>query len=115
MDSRPRNLSGYSVGPRRARRGSRSVLAALGLVGLLLTSFPARTHGGTTVIRAGRLVDVAAGTVSEGVDIVVEGDRIARVGSGLTIPEGATVIDLSDRTELRLTGGASANSSAPVK
>ena len=80
--------------------GARPVLAAFGLVVLLLTSVPTRAGAGATVIRAGRLIDVAAGTVSERVDIVVEGDRIARVGSSLTIPEGATVIDLSDRTVL---------------
>ena len=80
--------------------GARPLLAVLGLVVLLPTSVPTPAHAGTTVIRAGRLIDVAAGTVSEQVDIVVEGDRITRVGSGLTIPEGASVIDLSDRTVL---------------
>ena len=80
--------------------GARPVLAVLGLVVLLPTSAPTPAHAGTTVIRAGRLIDVAAGTVSEQVDIVIEGDRITRVGSGLTIPEGASVIDLSDLTVL---------------
>ena len=87
-------------GPHRARRALQPVVAALGLVGLLQSAVTPPAYGGTTVIRAGRLIDVAAGSVRERVDIVVEGDRIAEVGSGLTIPAGATIFDLSDRTVL---------------
>jgi imidazolonepropionase-like amidohydrolase len=49
-----------------------------------------------TAIRAGRLLDVANERVIENAVIVVEGDRIREVGT--TVPEGATVIDLSERT-----------------
>jgi imidazolonepropionase-like amidohydrolase len=53
-----------------------------------------------TLIRAARLLDVVSGKVSEGFDILVEGNRIREVGSGLRAPAGATVIDLGDATVL---------------
>lgn len=49
-----------------------------------------------TAIRAGRLLDVDSERVRENVVIVVDGDRIREVGEA--VPEGATVIDLSDHT-----------------
>jgi len=57
--------------------------------------------GGVAVVRAGRLVDVEAGEVRDRRAIVIEGDRIARVGpDDGSAPDGARVIDLSDRTVL---------------
>ena len=46
-------------------------------------------------IRAGRLFDPKAGTMSNNQVILVKGDRITDVGAGLAIPQGARVIDLS--------------------
>jgi imidazolonepropionase-like amidohydrolase len=56
----------------------------------------------TTYIRAGRLFDGTSDTVRENVVIVVTGDRIQNVGpaSTVSIPKGATVIDLSRSTVL---------------
>jgi imidazolonepropionase-like amidohydrolase len=56
----------------------------------------------TTYIRAGRLFDGIADTVRENVVIVVAGDRIQSVGpaGAVSIPKGATVIDLSSATVL---------------
>lgn len=51
-----------------------------------------------TVIRAGRLVDTIAGKVLNDQTIIVEGERIKAVGSNLTVPAGAEVIDLSKMT-----------------
>ena len=51
-------------------------------------------------IRAGRLIDGLGGAPMEDVVILVEDDRIARVGRGLEIPGDARVIDLSDATVL---------------
>jgi imidazolonepropionase-like amidohydrolase len=53
-------------------------------------------------IRAGRLFDATSNSVRENVVIAVLGDRIQNVGpaSASTIPEGATVIDLSRATVL---------------
>ena len=53
-----------------------------------------------TVIKAGRLVDPDAGTTAVNQVIIVEGGKIKSVGTGLTIPTGATLIDLSNSTVL---------------
>ena len=56
----------------------------------------------TTVIRAGRLIDTRAGRVLNDQRIVVEGERITRVGPAgeVEVPAGAEVIDLSGATVL---------------
>src|SRR5580765_621442 len=53
-----------------------------------------------TVIRAGRLVDPAAGTAAANQTIVVQNGRITAIGSGVNAPADATVIDLSKLTVL---------------
>ena len=49
-----------------------------------------------TVIKAGHLVDVLAGQVVDNATVVVDGDTIKSVGSGLPVPADATVIDLGN-------------------
>jgi len=49
-------------------------------------------------IRAGRLFDSRTGTLITNQVIVIRGDRIGDVGSGVAIPVGAQVIDLSAAT-----------------
>jgi len=56
--------------------------------------------GQFTVIKAGRLIDPATGTVAANQLILIEGEKIKAVGSNLTIPAGAEVIDLSTLTVL---------------
>lgn len=75
---------------------SRFALCALVFLG---TTASAQT---LTAIRAGHLVDVAAGKVVTDQVIVIADDRIREVGpaSSVKIPEHATVIDLSDSTVL---------------
>ena len=51
-------------------------------------------------IRAGRLIDGRGGPPIPNAVILVDGDRITAVGSGLTIPVNARVIDLSRSTVL---------------
>ncbi len=51
-----------------------------------------------TAIKAGRLVDPTTGTVSTNQIILVQNGRFTAVGSGIAIPAGATVIDLSALT-----------------
>ncbi len=55
-----------------------------------------------TYIKAGRMVDVVDGQLRIDQTIVIRGDRIERVGSasGIDIPAGAQVIDLSNATVL---------------
>ena len=49
-------------------------------------------------IRAGRLFDARLGAMLANQVVLVRGERIADVGSGLAIPSGASVIDLSNMT-----------------
>jgi imidazolonepropionase-like amidohydrolase len=49
-------------------------------------------------IRAGRMFDSRTGTLLSNQVIVIRGDRISDVGSGVGIPAGAQVIDLSAAT-----------------
>jgi len=53
-----------------------------------------------TAIRAGKLVDPETGATSANQVILVSDKKIQAVGSGLTIPPGATVVDLSNATVL---------------
>jgi len=53
-----------------------------------------------TAIRAARLLDVKAGVLINNALVLVEGERITAVGSGLSIPAGSRVIDLGDMTLL---------------
>lgn len=55
---------------------------------------------GSIAIKAGRLIDVKAGTALENQTIIIEGERIKSVGGNLSIPDGARVIDLSRSTVL---------------
>jgi len=56
----------------------------------------------SVAIKAGRLVDVVAGTVLKDQTIVISGERIASVGptATATVPAGAQLIDLSAQTVL---------------
>ena len=49
-------------------------------------------------IRAGRLFDARTGTLLNNQVVLVKGERITDVGTGLAIPAGARVIDLSNAT-----------------
>ena len=53
-----------------------------------------------TAIKAGRLVDPETGTIAVNQVILVENGKFTAVGSGVTIPPGADVIDLSALTVL---------------
>jgi imidazolonepropionase-like amidohydrolase len=53
-----------------------------------------------TAVRAARLLDVKNGTLISNAVVLVEGERISAVGSGLPIPVGANIIDLGDVTLL---------------
>ncbi len=56
----------------------------------------ATLFGQTTAIRAGNLVDPAAGTIAKGQIILVKDGKIAEVGPNVKIPAGAEVIDLTN-------------------
>src|ERR1035441_4861171 len=54
----------------------------------------------TVVIHAGHLLDVKTGKTLANQTIVIQGDKIARVGSDTQVPAGAQVVDLSNATVL---------------
>ncbi len=81
----------------------------LGLLAILFAlTYPVRPVWGdppapkTTVIRAGRLVDTRGGQVLMDQHIVIEGERVQRVGpaGSVEVPVGADLIDLSCATVL---------------
>jgi imidazolonepropionase-like amidohydrolase len=70
-----------------------AVVCSLGLL-------PAGLSAEVTALRAGRLIDPATGRATANVVILVEGEKITAAGASVAIPQGATVIDLSDLTVL---------------
>ena len=64
------------------------------------TGAPAAAAPQFTAIKAGHLVDVDSGTVLDDQIILLRDHRITAVGTGLTIPSGAELIDLSSMTVL---------------
>ena len=64
---------------------------------LLLTTFS--VQGQQILIRTGRLIDTNQKIVKKNVDILVEGNRIIKVGKNLK-SASASIIDLSDKTVL---------------
>ncbi len=73
----------------------------LALVVLVVLSFTlAGAQPSVTAIRCGRLIDVKAGTAIRDAVIIVEGNTVKAVGAGLSIPAGASVVDLSGATVL---------------
>ena len=80
-----------------------AALAACAIPAVFAADVPAATAPQpVTVIRAGKLIDVASGRVRSDQVIVVQGDRISAVGAaGATVvPPGAILIDLSNKTVL---------------
>jgi imidazolonepropionase-like amidohydrolase len=61
-----------------------------------LTAQPART----VVLHAARLLDVETGMLVAPGEVLVQGDRIAAVGSAVNHPAGAQIVDLGDTTLL---------------
>lgn len=83
-----------------------SLLGALAVSGVVVSTqvlqsgdrAPAPT--GVTAIRAARLFDARTGRMLTNQVLLIRGDRIADVGTGLQIPPDATVIDLGTATIL---------------
>ena len=81
-------------------------LRVMGVVLLLLTptlgiSQTAKAFDSRLVaLKATQLLDVKAGKIVTHAVVIVEGERIKEVGSGLAVPPGAKVIDLGNATLL---------------
>src|SRR5205085_12135157 len=88
----------------RLRRCGNRLLALL-----LLLSLPTCTrtqnatqqaHAAPLVLRAAHMFDPTSGQTIRDVVIIVEGDKVAAVGAGLSVPRDAKAIDLGDVTVL---------------
>src|SRR5215831_20679848 len=81
----------------------RTVIFCLPLLALMASAVAAQSpaqSAAITAVKAGRLIDPAAGTATANQVIIIEGEKIKAVGAELAIPAGATVIDLSKLTVL---------------
>jgi len=79
------------------RFSSRSLLT-LSLIATCAAAQERRPAPQITILHAARVLDVAAGKVIAPGEVLVEGERIREVGSHVTRPAGATMIDLGDTT-----------------
>ncbi len=61
---------------------------------------PSPTPGPVTAIRAARMFDGKSDSTVANPVVLVQGSRILAIGAGVTVPAGATVIDLGDATLL---------------
>jgi imidazolonepropionase-like amidohydrolase len=64
----------------------------------LAQSPPPSTSGHAVVLRAARLLEIESGKIITPGEVLVQGERIAEVGSAVKRPAGAEVIDLGDST-----------------
>jgi imidazolonepropionase-like amidohydrolase len=78
---------------------ARRLLGALVVSLATVPAIPAQDTLPVTVVRAERLLDVVGGTIVRPGVLVIQGERILRVG-GREVPAGATTIELGDVTLL---------------
>jgi len=107
QDARARNRNrGYApcIMPRLVQRLALALSFLCLATGAAGAAGPAGPHGGgapaVTAVRCGRLIDVETGKVLTGAVVLIQGDRIIAVGTRVTIPKGAKVIDLRRETVL---------------
>lgn len=80
---------------------SNALLATTSVLGLAFAGCaPAESGGGEgmTAYQGARVITGSTGEVLENATILVDGDRIVGVGSGLDVPGGAETVDLSGKT-----------------
>ena len=85
-------IAGHMANRRALPALCASVVLAVSVVGQLPTA------PRPIVLHAARMLDVKAGKIIKPAEILVEGDRIAEVGTSVKHPPSAEVIDLGDRT-----------------
>lgn len=77
------------------------VIALLSAVVVMVTAtLPVAGQQPLVALKCGRLIDGIANSAQKDVVILIRGERIFNLGSGLAIPVDATVVDLSDHTVL---------------
>ena len=96
--------SGLAAPKPQAKAGGAGLLAVVAVaalaVGVVGQAPQPTAPKKVTVLKAARLVDGQGGTPLANAVVVIEGDRIARVGAGLPMPAGTEVIDLGSATLL---------------
>jgi imidazolonepropionase-like amidohydrolase len=70
------------------------------MIALFIVSLAGIAQTKFTAIKCGKLIDGKADTPIENVTILLEGNKIKEIGKSVTVPGGATVIDLSGATVL---------------
>ena len=75
-------------------------LLKLVFLSLLTVLISASTHAQVTAIKAGKLLDPETGTTTANQIILIENQTIKAIGPDIKIPNGASIIDLSNRTVL---------------
>jgi imidazolonepropionase-like amidohydrolase len=73
---------------------------SLALIFFCLILLPVQLRAQITAIRAGKVVDSEVGKAEANQIILIEKGKITTIGPSLTIPAGATVVDLSRFTVL---------------
>src|SRR5438309_8704145 len=84
--------------PTRLRIAALVIVVGVSFTNTIVAQQPAAPR--RMAIRAAHLVDPASGQRIDDVVVLVEGDRVAQVGSRLTIPAGVEAIDLGRSTLL---------------
>lgn len=80
---------------------SRLLACAAALCSICLAAAQESTPPPKLAIRAARMIDGKSDTPVDNPVILVEGEKIKAIGSGLAIPKDAKVIDLGNLTLLR--------------
>ena len=75
---------------------SRAITRGLLLGALFATAASAQNSETVTAIRAGNLLDVTSGEWTANAVILIQDGTIVEVGPAIAVPDGATVVDLSD-------------------
>jgi imidazolonepropionase-like amidohydrolase len=88
-------MTGWICG---ASMGKRMSVRNLSLAFICCTVVFAQSPPRPIVLRAARVLDVESGKMMAPGEILIQGERIAQVGSTVTHPSGAEVLDLGDRT-----------------
>lgn len=70
----------------------------LGLLAATAVQSEVTTAPAAMVLHAARLLDIESGRIISPGEILVQGERITAVGSSVTHPAGAQIVDLGDRT-----------------
>ncbi len=98
----PQGSEFFARQPSRQARRHSAILAMLIMALVSAAQVHAEATAAVTLVKAGRLLDPRTGNVVAPVVVLIEGDKIKRVGSSsqIAVPAGANIIDLGAATLL---------------